>query len=100
MGQRPESTQRESQMPRIGVVDGLAIFIFREEGGKHKHPHFHLSGGGVDVSIRIDNCEVLQGKLPRNKKESVLNYWRRHQAEIQDNYDRLQRYEDVYKIED
>ena len=85
-------------MPRIGEVDGLAVFIFREEGGKHKHAHFHLRGGGINVSLRIDNCDVMDGKLPRNKKDSVKAYWRRHQAEIQDNYDRLQRDEAIYKI--
>lgn len=86
-------------MPRIGEVDGLNIFIYRERGGQHSHPHFHVTGADVNASIRIDNCEVLQGSLPRNKRRAVQEYWRRHQAELRDNYNRLQNDEATYWIE-
>ena len=87
-------------MPRIGVVAGLSMFVYSEEGGKHKEAHFHLMGGGVDVSLRLRDCQPFQGNLPRNKRKEVETYWRNHHGEITDNYNRVQRGEPVQPIED
>lgn len=92
--------RRDKPMPRIGIVEGLEIYVFREEGGQHKHQHFHLRGRGVDVTLRIDNCEALKGDVPRNKRKGVREYWRRHQAEIQENYNLLNSDQPIYWIED
>lgn len=86
-------------MPRIGVIEGLNIYVYPEDGGKHKRPHFHVTGGGVEASIALDRIEVMEGALPRNKRKAVLDYARRHHAELSECFDMMQRGENPYKIE-
>lgn len=89
----------DEQMPRIGVVEGLNIYVYRETGGQHHRPHFHVEGGGIEASIALDKIEVMEGRLPRNKRRGVLDYASRHHGDLNQCFDMMQRGETPYWIE-
>jgi len=52
-------------------VHGLRIEVFPRE---HAPPHFHISGGGIDATFSITNCEHLYGKIGRREK-ALVEWW-------------------------
>jgi hypothetical protein len=47
-------------LPEISRFFGIIIAMYYND---HSPPHFHAKYGGDQVSVRIDNGEVLEGKL-------------------------------------
>ena len=45
---------------RIALVRNMKIEIRSNE---HAPPHFHVISPEIDASFRIDNCEILKGKI-------------------------------------
>ena len=68
-------------MTRVAFVAGLNIFMYKNEGA-HKEPHFHVTGGGVDVSINIRNNDIVRGKLPNNKRRDILDFAKRRRGDL------------------
>ena len=66
-------------MPEIARFDGISIFIRFDD---HRLPHFHATYAEHDVSVGIDNLNVLQGKLPRSQMQKVLAWAHNNQANL------------------
>ncbi len=65
----------------------------------HSPPHFHAKYGGDQASIRIDNGDVLEGKLG-TRVMRLIDEWRvLHQAELLDDWSRAQDKQPLNKIE-
>lgn len=52
-------------MPTFYVIDGVKIQLFFRD---HNPPHFHAEFAEYKALIRIDDRQVLEGKLPKNKQ--------------------------------
>lgn len=48
-------------MPPVSFFYGISIYLYYRD---HSPPHFHALYGGDEAEIRIDNGEVLAGRLP------------------------------------
>lgn len=70
---------------RVGTERGI-VFEIRTKERNHCIPHVHASYGEYSISICIDTCEVLEGKLPPKQiaiavqwvsdhKDDLLNKW-------------------------
>jgi len=55
----------------VAKVNGLTIEIYSNE---HPPPHFHVKGGGINVSFSIEDCSLLNGKINRND-EKLIEWW-------------------------
>jgi hypothetical protein len=65
----------------------------------HSPPHFHAKYGGDQATVRIDNGEILEGRLgPRALR--LIEEWRAlHHKELQDDWKRAQARQPLKKIE-
>ena len=59
-------------MPEVSRFVGIIIAMYYDD---HSPPHFHAKYGGDQASVRIDNGEVLEGRL-----ELALCAWSRSGA--------------------
>ena len=58
---------------RVGQENGV-VFNIRTNEKNHNIAHVHAEYGDYNVSIRIDNGEVLAGTLPK-KKQRIAKEW-------------------------
>ena len=63
----------------VGKVNGLRIKVFAKE---HPPPHFHISGGGIDATFSITDCEHLEGNIGRREKELVAWWYQRSRSTL------------------
>ena len=55
----------------VARVNGLRIEVFSRE---HSPPHFHISGGGIDATFSISDCEHLSGEIGGREK-ALVKWW-------------------------
>jgi len=54
----------------------------------HPPPHFHLTGGGVDVMLSLETVEVMAGKAPPLIIKEALEWVRTHQLQLLEDWKR------------
>ncbi|SEQ79483.1 DUF4160 domain-containing protein [Neolewinella agarilytica] len=74
-------------MPTFYVIDGVKIQLFFRD---HNPPHFHAEFAEYKALIRIDDRQVLEGKLPKNKQKKILTWAKEHQEELMEIWLELQ----------
>ena len=55
----------------LARIHGLKISVYAKE---HPPPHFHVTGGGLDVSFSILDGSLLTGKIDGRRME-LITYW-------------------------
>jgi hypothetical protein len=74
-------------MPEICRFLGAIITMnFRE----HNPPHFHVTYGGDEAIVGINDLRTLEGKLPRRIKAAVLEWADEHREELLANWNAAQ----------
>lgn len=58
-------------------VNGLSIKIYPNE---HPPPHFHVTGGGVNATFLIDDCELLKGDIKKRQLD-LIKWWHKRAKE-------------------
>lgn len=58
-------------MPTFFVIDGVKIELYFRD---HNPPHFHAIIAEYNALITIKGQKLLEGSLPKNKINSVLNW--------------------------
>jgi hypothetical protein len=48
-------------MPELSRFLGIVVYMYFND---HNPPHFHVEYGEYEVSIAINNLEMLEGNLP------------------------------------
>ncbi|MCC6208819.1 MAG: DUF4160 domain-containing protein [Gammaproteobacteria bacterium] len=82
-------------MPELSRFFGIVVAMFYKE---HLPPHFHAKYEGNQVSIRIDNGEILDGKLS-TRALRLIEEWRfLHQTELLEDWDRAQTRQPLNRI--
>ena len=80
-------------MPELSRFFGIAMF-----GDDHNPPHFHVRYGDNEAIITIKDG-IVKGELPRKVLKDVFKWMDLHQAELSENWQRLQDGKDIVKIE-
>lgn len=66
---------------RVGAVNGVKFIVHTIEQN-HVVPHVHAEYGEYQISIAINNQEILAGNLP-NKQQKIAQKWvREHREEL------------------
>ena len=74
----------------IARIDGIKIRIFPgEDRGKHNYPHLHAVYSGENVVVRIDNGEIIEGNIPKNKMKLVTLWVNEHKDLIRNKWNEL-----------
>jgi hypothetical protein len=86
-------------MPEISRFFGIIIRMFVEIGTSHNRPHFHAYYGENVAIYAIDKIELLAGKLPQKQQRFVEAWAEMHQAELLQDWNRLQTGRPALKID-
>lgn len=65
-------------MPTFFTVSGVKIQLFFKD---HAPPHFHTSIAEFKAIVKIEDGEILEGEIPKNKKKKILS-WAEQNKEI------------------
>ena len=68
-------------MPTFYIIDGVKIVLYFDD---HNPPHFHAIIAEYDALIEIKTLEILEGDLPKNKQKKVLEWAKKHKADLQE----------------
>ena len=60
-------------MPLISQFYGILIYIYKEQGGKHKMPHLHAQYAEFEGVYDFDG-NIIEGDLPR-KQSKLVEAW-------------------------
>ena len=58
-------------MPVISIFFGIVIRMYFDD---HPPPHFHAAYQGFEAFVRIDNGEIVDGRLP-GKAARIVRQW-------------------------
>ena len=83
-------------MPEVSRFFGIIIAMYYND---HSPPHFHAKYGGDQASVRIDNGEVLEGRLGTRALRLVEEWRAFHEAELLEDWQRAQARQPLNKIE-
>ena len=82
-------------MPELCRFRGIIITIQWED---HPPPHFHVKYGGQRGSVRIEDPEYMEGRLPTRVRRLVVRWATLHQDELRDAWDKASREETPERI--
>ena len=68
-------------MPIISQFYGILVYMYREIGGHHNHPHVHIKYNEYEMSITLKG-KKLNGNLPIKQKKLVDAWIELHQEEL------------------
>jgi hypothetical protein len=77
-------------VPELSRFFGIIIRMFVETGAAHHVPHFHAYYQDHVAVIGIEPIEILAGSLPRRQQRLVEAWVELHQAELMEDWRRLQ----------
>jgi hypothetical protein len=86
-------------VPRISAFYGIVIWMYYDEIQHRGRSHFHASYGGDEASIDIESLAVIAGGLPPRAMRLVVEWARRHQAELSKNWARARRHQPLQPID-
>lgn len=86
-------------MPEISRFFGVIIRMFAEPAAQHHRPHFHAYYQAAAAVFAIDTIEVLGGELPQRQRRFVEAWAEIHQAELLEDWQRLQAGRPPFKID-
>lgn len=75
-------------MPTISRFLGISISMRISE---HNPPHFHAKYGGARAAYKIEDAELLVGRMPPQQEAYIREWARLHVLELQRNWERTQR---------
>lgn len=83
-------------MPTLSIFFGIIIRMWHDD---HPPPHIHAEYQGFEALVDITTGDVREGELPRKVAAIVKEWCLVHQAELQDNWQRAQRFEPLDRIQ-
>lgn len=69
-------------MPIISMFYGIIVYMFFYDNKKHALPHIHASYGESDAIFSLEDGELLEGSLPRNKLKLVHAWIEIHREDL------------------
>jgi len=83
-------------MPEISRFLGIVIAMYFKE---HSPPHFHAKYGGQRAAFSIQDLQLIEGNLPPRVVSIVLEWAFVHREELMENWKRVERREELRKID-
>lgn len=83
-------------MPIICRFRGIKITINWDE---HNPPHFHAKYGGSEITVDINDLEVMDGEMPNKQTKMILGWAALHQEELLENWELARNKHDLFDIE-
>ena len=83
-------------MPTICSFRGINIYINYSE---HNPPRFHAKYGGQEVTILINEIEVLEGEIPSRQLKMLIGWAALHQEELLENWNLAKNKQELFPIE-
>lgn len=77
-------------MPELSRFYGIIIRMYMEAGEPHHLPHFHAYYQEHVAVFGLDPVDLIAGSLPRRQHRLVVAWAELHQAELIDDWQRLQ----------
>ena len=74
---------------------GIKIYI---NWSDHQPPHFHAKYGDEEVTITINEIEVLAGTIPSKQLKMVMGWAALHQEELLENWALAERKQELFNI--
>ena len=75
----------------------LIIMYYRE--GFNESPHFHVRYNEFDAKFRIEDLEIISGRLPSHAVSLIKEWGILHKNELQENWNRILNSEPLKKID-
>jgi hypothetical protein len=72
-------------VPTVAYFYGIAISMYWRD---HNPPHFHARYGEHHAMVRIADCEVFSGNLPRSARNMVREWALARRPELTENWRR------------
>jgi len=66
-------------LPTISFFYGIAIRMFVQD---HPPPHFHAIYAEWEATFSIEDCGLLEGRLPSRARRLVREWYELHRAEL------------------
>lgn len=88
--------QERTRLPEISRFLGIVVAMYYKE---HGAPHFHAKYGGQRAAFSIRDLRLIQGRLAPRIVALVLEWAFEHREELLENWARLERKEELRKIE-
>ena len=82
-------------MPEVSRFLGIVIRMYYRD---HAPPHFHATYGDYEITVEIETG-VFAGRFPRRALAAVLEWFREHQDELRENWERARSEVPLEKIE-
>ena len=73
-------------MPIILIFFGIILCMFFNDNKKHHLPHIHASFGDDDAIFSIEEGEIPEGMLPKNKVKLVQAWIEIHKEDLMANW--------------
>ena len=73
-------------MPTFFIISGVKIQLFFKD---HAPPHFHTDFAEYKAIVKIEDCEILEGQLPKSKKKEVLKWAKENKNVLMEIWDEL-----------
>ena len=86
-------------MPELSRFFGTIVRMYVEPGAPHHRAHFHAYYGEHVAIYAIDPVELMDGEFPRRQRRLVEAWAELHQAELVQDWDRLQSGQPPFKVE-
>lgn len=83
-------------MPLVCEFNGIKIYMYWND---HMPPHFHAEYGNNHILVNIREMVVLQGVFPFRQLKLVLAWCELHEAELMNNWKRVEELRELIKIE-
>ncbi|MEY4977842.1 MAG: hypothetical protein RLZZ352_112 [Pseudomonadota bacterium] len=83
-------------MPTLSIFFGIIVRMWHDD---HPPPHIHVEYQGFEALVNIATGNVAEGELPRKVATIVKEWCQVHQAELQENWQRAQRFEPLERIQ-
>ena len=85
-------------MPEIARFFGIIIRMFVEAGAPDHYPHWHAYYQNHVAIYRVDQIELISGRLPLKQQRLIEAWAELHRGELIENWERLQSGQLPYKI--
>ena len=82
-------------MPELCRFRGIIITI---QWNDHPPPHFHVKYGGQRASVKIEDPESMEARLPPRIRRLVVRWATLHQDELRDAWEKASREETPERI--
>lgn len=82
-------------MPTVAYFYGIAVSMYYND---HAPPHFHAAYGGFRALIRIEDGQVMAGRLPPNAIRLVVDFAKVRQEELRANWSKGEKDEPLERI--